>query len=162
MFVSSATGDVLQSGPQAKYVIPATAVGDKVTCEVAASNAGGTALEETEATSVIKGAPQVRIAKLAPISALPGGHVTVHVSLVSPVGLWGKYNVCVTLPAKVGGHLCRSVRNPDGSAGTFPFELHVQDPPDRTGRDREDRDRRHRRPVERQRDGTAADQPLAR
>ena len=97
--------------------------GDKVACEVAASNAGGTALEETEATSAIKGAPQVRIAKLAPISALPGGHVTVHVSLVSPVGLWGKYDVCVTLPAKVGGHLCRSVKNPDGSAGTFPFDF---------------------------------------
>ena len=123
MFVSSATGDVLQSGPGAKYVIPASAVGDRVMCEVAASNSGGTALEETEATSAIKGAPQVRIAKLAPVLASPGGHVTVHVTLVSPVGLWGRFNVCVTLPARAGGHLCRSAKNADGSAGTFPFDF---------------------------------------
>ena len=123
MFVDTASGDVLQSGPQATYLIPATAVGDKVSCEVAASNAGGTTLEETDATSTIKAAPQARIAKLAPISALPGAHVTMHVTLVTPLGLWGKYNVCVTLPAKVGGHLCRSVSNTDGSSGSFSFSF---------------------------------------
>ena len=123
MFVNSGTGDVLQSGPAPKYLVPATAVGDKVTCEVAASNAGGTTLEETDPTSAIKPAPQVRIQKPAPISAVPGSHVSLHVTLLAPLGLWGKYDVCVTLPAKVGGHLCRSMKNTDGSSGAFPFNF---------------------------------------
>ena len=123
MFVNTGTGDVLQSGPAATYLVPASAVGDKVACEVAASNAGGTALEETDPTSAVKSAPQVRIQKLAPIAARPGSHVSLHVTLLAPVGLWGKYNVCVTLPAKVGGHLCRSTRNTDGSSGAFPFDF---------------------------------------
>ena len=122
-FVNSVSGEVLQTGPRSTYLIPAALVGERVTCVVAATNAGGTTLEETDPTSEIAAAPQVRIEKLAAFSAAPGKHISVHVTLVSPVGLWGKYNVCVTLPAKVGGRLCRSTRNGDGSSGTFPFDF---------------------------------------
>ena len=123
LFVSSSTGDVLQSGPVPKYLVPASAVGDRVICEVAASNPGGTALEETDPTSAIKSAPHVRIQNVAPLSTTPGSHVSLHITLLAPVGLWGKYSVCVTLPAKVGGHLCRSTKNTDGTPGAFPFDF---------------------------------------
>jgi hypothetical protein len=122
-FLSVPDGKALQSGPQSTYFVPASAAGERILCEVAATSAGGTTLEETDATSAVGPVPQVRIAPLAQLAGSRGGRIDLRVTLVSPLGLWGKFAVCVTLPARVGGRLCRSVKNTDGAAGTFPFNF---------------------------------------
>ncbi len=122
-FLNAADGAVLQTGPRPTFLVPASAIGARVFCQVAATNSGGTTLEETEATSAVGGAPQVRIVPSTPLAAAPGSRLTMRVTLVSPLGLWGKVAVCVTLPVRVGGHLCRSTVNRDGASGTFPFDF---------------------------------------
>jgi Trypsin len=122
-FVNGANGEVLQSGSRTTFTIPAADVGANLFCEVAATSSGGTSLERTTATSAVGQPPKVRISRLLPLSGLRGKDVTVHVVLTSPAGLFGKFGVCAVPPAVVGGQVCRSVRNPDGSSGTFPFSL---------------------------------------
>lgn len=53
-FVNAASGQVLQSGSSARYVIPPAAVGETIECISAVTNAGGTTLERTSASSVVK------------------------------------------------------------------------------------------------------------
>jgi hypothetical protein len=120
-FVDIADGTVLQSGPRTTYLIPASAVGATVVCEVAASDDGGTTLEETDPTPPVKAAPQVRIIKVGALDAKPGHALELRVSLQSPLGLWGKFAVCIVPPQSVAGRLCRSTVNADGSSGIFPF-----------------------------------------
>jgi hypothetical protein len=120
-FVDTADGTVLQSGPRTTYLIPASAIGATVVCEVAASDDGGTTLEETDPSPPVKAAPQVRILKVGALDGTPGRAVRLRVSLQSPLGLWGKFAVCVVPPQPVAGRLCRSTVNADGSSGIFPF-----------------------------------------
>jgi hypothetical protein len=122
-FVDFADGTVLQSGPRTTYLVPPSAVGKTVVCEVAASNGGGTTLEETDATPAVKAAPQVRILKVAALEATRGHGLKLRVSLQSPVGLWGKFGVCIVPPHAVAGRLCRSTVNADGSGGIVPFNF---------------------------------------
>jgi hypothetical protein len=120
-YVDSTTGKVLQAGPSPAFLIPASASGATVVCEVAVSSTGGTAVEETEPTPHVKPAPQVSIVRVAPLSGTRGHAVSMRVSLKSPLGLWGKFAVCVVPPKSVAGRLCHSIQNADGNAGTFPF-----------------------------------------
>jgi hypothetical protein len=57
LFVDSATGQVLQSGPEQSYQLGATDVGRSIYCEVEASNAGGVGLARTVASGPIMAAP---------------------------------------------------------------------------------------------------------
>ncbi len=102
-------------------MIPATATGATVVCKVAATNDGGTTLEETDPTPVVKPAPQVKILKVAALAGIRGRALELRVSLQSPPGLWGKFAVCLTPPKPVAGRLCRSLTNSDGESGIFPF-----------------------------------------
>jgi hypothetical protein len=120
-FVNSADGTVLQSGPRTTYLIPPAAAGATVRCDVAASSDGGTTLEETDPTPVVKPAPQVKILRIASLAGRRGHGVSLRVSLQSPLGLWGKFGVCVTPPKSIAGRLCRSTTNADGEGGIFPF-----------------------------------------
>ncbi len=122
-FVNTTSGQVLQSGPHATYVIPATAQGAKIDCEVAATNAGGTELIETDSTSRVGAPPHVRIAQLLPLAATRGSDVMVRLTLEAPAGVFGKIGVCATLAPSVGGHLCRSISNPSGAPVHAPFTL---------------------------------------
>jgi hypothetical protein len=122
-FVDTASNQVLASGPHSTFRIPPADVGATVDCEIAVSNAGGTTLEETQATSKVKAAPQVRIESIAPVTAVRGKDVTIAVTLRSPAGLFGKFGVCVVPAKPIGGRVCSSVHNDHGVAGAFPFHL---------------------------------------
>ena len=121
LFLNSLDGQVLQSGPRPTFEIPAAAQGDKIACEVAATNTGGTELIETDATSRVGPAPHLRIAQLAPVSAVRGGEATVRLTLEAPPGLFGKVGACAALAPGVGGHLCHSFRNAEGAPVHSPF-----------------------------------------
>ena len=122
-FVDLADGAVLQSGPRTTYLLPPDVVGATLLCEVAASNGGGTTLEETDPTPAVKAAPQVRILKVGALTAARGHGLKLRVSLQTPVGLWGTFAVCVVPPHAVAGRLCRSTVNADGSGGIVPFNF---------------------------------------
>ena len=122
-FVNVLNGQVLQSGSRPTFAIPASAQGDKIACEVAATNAGGTELIETDPTSRVGAAPHLRIAQLAPISATRGQAVIVRLTLEAPAGLFGKVGVCALLAPAVGGHLCHSLSNPEGAPLHAQFTL---------------------------------------
>ena len=122
-FLNTATGEVLQTGPGGSYLLPANAVGSQIVCELAVTDSGGTTLVKTISTSNINPAPQARLQRLAPLTAKRGHDITLHVVLQSPRGLSGKFSVCATLPASVGGHLCRSIHERFGASGNFPFTL---------------------------------------
>jgi hypothetical protein len=119
-FVDLADGTVLQTG-KPTYVIPATAGGAAIVCEVAASNDGGTTLEVTDPTPAVKPAPQVRILKVGALAGTRGHALDLHVSLRSPLGLFGRFSVCIVPPKSVAGKLCHSTLNADGGSGVFPF-----------------------------------------
>src|SRR5262245_52674430 len=121
-FVNLADGTVLQTG-RTTYLVPASAVGATIVCEVTASNDGGTMLEETDPTPAVKAAPQVRILKVGALDAARGHALRLRVSLESPDGLWGKFAVCILPPHAVAGRLCRSTVNADGSGGIVPFNF---------------------------------------
>jgi hypothetical protein len=121
-FVNLSDGTVLQTG-RTTYLVPASAVGATIVCEVTASSDGGTMLEETDPTPTVKAAPQVRILKIGAIDATRGHALKLRVSLQSPVGLWGKFAVCILPPHAVAGRLCRSTVNADGSGGIVPFNF---------------------------------------
>jgi hypothetical protein len=120
-FVNVVDGTVLQTGSRTEYLVPASAIGATIVCEVTASNDGGTVLEETDPTPAVKAAPQVRILKVGALDAARGHALKLRVSLQSPVGLWGKFAVCIVPPQTVAGRLCRSTVNADGSGGIVPF-----------------------------------------
>lgn len=120
-FVNAGTGTVLQTGPAPTYVLPASAVGTEILCQIAVTDAGGTTIVRTTSTSSVAAAPHASIEPLAPLTAKRGQDITVHVVLQSPAGLSGAFTVCATLPASVGGHLCHSVHKAFGASGNFPF-----------------------------------------
>jgi hypothetical protein len=125
-FVNAANGDVLQAGPNASYLLPPETAGTTIVCETALTNSGGTTLVDSNSTSMIAAVPRVKIERLPPLAAKRGQTITLHVVLVSPPGLSGKFSVCATLPASVGGHLCRSTHKPFGASGNFPFTLSLR------------------------------------
>ena len=55
-FVNSTTGVVLQRGPKARFTVPAGDRGVTIACRVAASNAGGTSLDESAPSPPAAGA----------------------------------------------------------------------------------------------------------
>jgi Trypsin len=122
-FANASTGAVLQSGPDPRYVVPPDALGISIVCKLAVSDAGGTTVAETNASTAVARVPQVTIERPALLVARRGRRVTLHVVLRSPAGLSGKFGVCVVLPAKVGGRSCASRREPLGAAGRFSFAL---------------------------------------
>ncbi len=122
-FVNSTTGQVLQASSRPSFVIPASALGAKIDCEVAASDAGGTELLETDDTSPVSAAPHLRIVELSSLAATRGSRLTLRVTLEAPAGLYGKVGVCATPVPSVGGHLCHSVENRQGGSFRIPFAL---------------------------------------
>ena len=120
-FVNASNGQVLQHGAAAKFTIPVADEGAAISCEVAATNAGGTSLDETTPTSPVKGPPQARITHITPLSAVRGRSVLLRVMLVAPAGLFGKFSVCIRPPKSVSGRVCRSTTNADGGADSVPF-----------------------------------------
>jgi hypothetical protein len=135
-------GKLLESGRRSTYLVPRDAVGTSIVCEVAVTNAGGTTIEKTRATPTIaagtsapkanatssgtKGsAAQVSLEPLTPVTARRGRSVTLHVSLVVPTTTAGTFKACAQLPTSVWVHggVCRSVQEPSGAHGTFPFGL---------------------------------------
>ncbi len=136
-FVNTANGQMLQHGTAATFKVPAADTGAAIMCEVAATNAGGTSLDETTATAPVKGSPQARIAHVGPLSGARGRSVLLRVTLVAPAGLFGRFSVCITPPKSVAGRLCRSTTNTDGGADDVPFifSFHVK-PTARAGTDR--------------------------
>jgi hypothetical protein len=127
-FVDDADGHELgvASGPIGKYLISPGDAGRKIVCDVAVANDGGTTIAETTATATVKPAPPVKILQVKPLTGTRGHGVTVRVVLKAPLGVWGRYSVCVIPPKPVAGKLCHATTNPQGLAGTFPFEFNFR------------------------------------
>jgi Trypsin len=71
-FIDSGTGQVLQQGPSSTYTLTTTDVGATISCEVLATNAGGTAFARTGALAPITAAPSsVRPPPSPPTSTVP-------------------------------------------------------------------------------------------
>jgi hypothetical protein len=117
------TGKVIQTGAHSTFVVPASAVGTRIQCEVAVTNSGGTELAETTPSIAVKATPRIRIGPIAAVSGVRGTAVTYHVTLHAPAGLFGKFGVCLTPPRPVGGRICSSRQNPGGVPGAFTFKL---------------------------------------
>ncbi len=119
-FVDAATRNVLQSGP-ATLVVPASAVGAKIVCEAALTNAGGTSFAETNPAPAVQPEPSARIVGVKPVTAPRGRVVAIRVTLVASAGVRGRLAVCVQPPKLVAGRVCRSTGHGDGLAATVPF-----------------------------------------
>jgi hypothetical protein len=126
IFTNSETGQVLQTGPSPKYVVPASGVGTMVQCEVAATNSGGTTVGKTIATPAIKAVPQVKIGALKAVPAVRGKSVVLRVVLTSPGGLAGTFKVCAVPPGAVAARTCVSTTKPFSASGSFPFLVHLK------------------------------------
>jgi hypothetical protein len=125
-FVTSTTGRVLQRGPKASFALGPDAQGFSIRCKVAASNAGGTSLDETAASPPVGRIPRVSIARVAPLSGRRGRAVSVRVVLASPPGLFGRFAVCISPPRSVAGRVCHTVANPRGKGGTTTFDFNFR------------------------------------
>ena len=132
-FANGETGETLQTGANARYVLPRAAAGTTVVCGVAVTNTGGTTVGKTNATSRIGAVPQVKIQSVSPLTATRGKTVTLRVVLKSPPGLSGIFQVCATSAAAVGGRLCATTHRSFGASGSFPFVLHLKIKPTALG-----------------------------
>jgi hypothetical protein len=119
----TATGKVLQHGSKPSFAIRAGEKGASIRCEVTASNAGGTSIDETAPSPQVLGVPHVRIVRVAPLSGARGHPISVRVTLASPGGLFGRFAVCISPPRPVAGRLCHTTLNPRGKAGAVPFDF---------------------------------------
>jgi Trypsin len=117
------SGQVLQTGTRTTYTLRPSDLGATVTCAVAASNAGGTAVGITTPTPAVKPAPQLTIIGVSHGTAARGRDVTLSVALRAPRGLHGRFGVCVRPPARVGGPVCSSLADQLGDGSETDFDL---------------------------------------
>lgn len=123
-FVNGA-GQVLQSGTRATYTLRASDLGATISCEGAATDAGGTDVVETTPTTPVKPAPQVGFSSLTPETVVRGKSALLVVRLKVPLGLQGTFSVCLKPTARVGGQVCRSLAKQQGGLGAGVFELRL-------------------------------------
>lgn len=121
----TASGRLLTSGSNPDYTLGASALRQSLACMVSASNAGGTALEETAFTTSVAAPPPLTIAHLPPLTTDRGETLTVHVALHAPRGLSGRFGACATPSPAIGRRSCSSLAHQQGGAGWFTFVLSV-------------------------------------
>jgi hypothetical protein len=124
-FLNAATEEVLQTGADATYLLPPTAVGTTISCDAAVTDSGGTTIVATGTTAKVEPAPPIRIEFVALPTTKRGQSVTLHVVLKRRAGDTGTVTACVTLPTSVGGRLCRSSRRHAGNA-LFALSLRIK------------------------------------
>lgn len=133
-FVNAATGAVLQSGPHATYLVPASALGTTILCESAVTGAGGTTLVRTAATAAVLPAgksPEVApralsIAKVASDGAQRGRSVLLYVILDAGAALYGTDRVCITPPTMIAPSACVSLPDEGGGATYVSVQLEIR------------------------------------
>jgi hypothetical protein len=116
-------GGVLGAGGAPSLVLDAHDRGRSVYCEVTATNAGGTTLDLTNATTPVGPVPPLRLLPLPAVHALPGGLVRVRIAFRAPLGLNGTFGACLSPPARIGHRICASLTDQHGGAGVFAFAL---------------------------------------
>lgn len=121
----TATGRLLASGANPDYTIAASGLRQRLSCMVSASDAGGTALEQTPFTNPVAPPPPLTIAASPPLRADRGETLAVHVALRAPRGLSGRFGACATPPPGIGKRSCSSLANQHGGAGWFTFVVSV-------------------------------------
>ncbi|HLX21136.1 MAG TPA: trypsin-like serine protease [Gaiellaceae bacterium] len=122
-FVDSASGAVLQQGSSETYVVRQADVGKSIFCVALATNAGGTAVIETQATPTVGPTPRVQIASVAPSRGAPGRTASVRVVLHLPAGLFGTFIVCIAPAAKVAARRCLARQEQFGPALNLVFDV---------------------------------------
>jgi Trypsin len=118
-FMNTATGQTLQSGTSGKYVLPASAVGTSIDCQISVTNGGGTTVETTNTAADVKPAPTFKLIPSPLSTTRPGEPVKLAVLINSPSGLAGLFEVCANVPAAVVAHRCSST---DDKKYGIPFE----------------------------------------
>jgi hypothetical protein len=119
----TATGRTLQSGTRTTYTLQAADLGAMISCQAAATNAGGTAVAATIPTTPVKAAPQVTFSYLTPTTAVRGAEATFLVKLKVPLGLQGTFGVCLRPSARVGSPRCKSSPAQQGGPGSGEFDV---------------------------------------
>ncbi len=126
-FVNATTGQVLQQGPSATFVVTPSEVHGSVYCRAFATSGGGTGSLRTGSTDKITAAPTVQIGQFGKLLATRGKTVTLRVLVnTSRPGLSGKLGVCVTPPALVASRVCSSGRIDESAFGLFPVTLRLR------------------------------------
>jgi hypothetical protein len=122
VFVDSSGRELERGSPT--YRLAAADVGSSVACQAVATNAGGSALAQTDPTPPVGPAPPLDIAPVATVGVVRGRRATVRVVLQA-ADAGGKVGVCLTPPVRVGRRVCASRLISAGVAGEFPFTLAV-------------------------------------
>jgi hypothetical protein len=89
LFIDSASGQVLQSGPSSTYALSASDVGRAILCEVQATNAGGTGVVRTSSLRPIEAAPVESHGPPSETHSSPTGTPPPAVGGTTPVGSGG-------------------------------------------------------------------------
>jgi hypothetical protein len=120
-----ASGQVLQTGSRATYTLTQPDLGQTISCEALASNAGGTDVIQTAPTPVVSPTPKIRVAHVAPSVATRGEALTLVVTLEIPKSLSGTFGICVQPPTAVGRRVCSSTRGRVGGPGSGYIDVRI-------------------------------------
>lgn len=102
----ASTGSTLRSGPSPSYVLKDGDAGFSILCRVIATNAGGTAFDDSSASATpVANAPEISMKETA---ARRGGTVGVRVALDGWVRPLGVVTICARLSPRIGGRTCRA------------------------------------------------------
>jgi hypothetical protein len=107
-FRDDRTGVVLQRGALATYKLKLRDLGRRVSCRLAASNAGGTGYAETDAAPTsVHAAPRLTA---APSTVRRGDRARVRVTFAGVMHVRGRTQICVRPSLRVGKLTCTSTR----------------------------------------------------
>jgi hypothetical protein len=108
-FLDDRSGAVLQKGAVATYKLQVRDVGRTITCRVAATNPGGTGVDEANSASgTVRAAPVLTAAPTGP--ARRGRSMLLRVTLKGVKDLNGFVEVCAAPKSRVGAKVCRTTR----------------------------------------------------
>jgi secreted trypsin-like serine protease len=126
-FLDVRTGDVIQQGPNGSMLVPPARAGDLIRCRAIATNAGGSSVLDSITVEQVADVEPLTIERL-PAATAKRGHVTrIGIWLDTPIGVTGRYGVCMTPPPHVAPRACAS-KHIAGSGGgriQLTITLHV-------------------------------------
>ena len=125
-FVDTRTDTVLQQSAATTFVLRRQDVGAEIACRALATNAGGTAIEQTTSTGGVRPVPKLSVAVPRGVQLVPGRVAAVRVILETGAGLVGKFGVCLTPPASVAPRACASAKVTDGGSGGYPLTVRLR------------------------------------
>lgn len=119
------SGQVLQKGSRATYTLTRSDLGQAISCEALATNAGGTGVVQTDSTPPVGATPAIRVLHVDPSAVRRGKTLTLLVTLGIPKPLSGTFGICVQPPPAIGSRVCSSSRGQVGGPGSGYFDVRI-------------------------------------